>query len=138
MAYKTKTDRAKEQLKTLMHYGIRVVPVVVVVGAIVWFFLLRSPNDQTNTAGTTGTGGSSAPETTVSTKAPAMQEQAKVEDNSAMAAASDGKGGKGNLPETGPAGTLAVFAIPALAGTLFWEWRLRRANSAQSRSKPTM
>ena len=131
MASKVQTDEIKERFKQFLRYSVRLVPVVVVVGAITWFFLLRSPAEQTNTSGTSGTKDTSAEaaaDTSIASPAP----ETKVADNSATAGTKTGDSGKANegkLPDTGPSDTLAIFAVTATAGTLFWEWRLRsRAN----------
>jgi hypothetical protein len=106
-----------------MRYTVRLVPIIVVVGAIAWFFLLRSPGAQTNTSGKTKT-----PETTTEIATSSTTPETKVADNSDSTSSTKGgsKTGDGKLPETGPADTLAIFAVAATAGTLFWEWRLQR------------
>jgi len=124
MAQRVQVDEIKERFGRLIRHAVRLAPIVVIVFAIAWFFLLRSPGEQTDTTGTAGT----TPET-VSTETP-TQPQTKVADNSksAEAAKEESKAKEeGKLPETGPADTAAIVAITALAGTLFWEWRLRRA-----------
>lgn len=128
MAQKVQVDEIKERFGRFIRYTVRLLPIVVIVAAITWFFLLRSPGEQTNTNGA----GGADPET-VSTETPNQQPETKVADNSKPAETSKEDGGakeegkEGKLPETGPADTAAIIAITAIAGTLFWEWRLRRA-----------
>jgi len=124
MATKVPTDEIKERFKQFLRYSVRLVPIVVIVGAIGWFFLLRTPGEQTNTSGTTetkGTAAESAADTAITSPTP----ETKVADNSPSGKPAKNEDGK--LPETGPSDTLAIFAITATAGTLFWEWHLRRA-----------
>jgi hypothetical protein len=131
MAYKKQVDDIKKQIKRfrrLTHYAARIVPLVVIVGAVAWFFVLRSPGTQDKTSGTAG----AAPKTTTSTTSQNAKPEPKVGDNPTTTASTDAtKEGdsnseNGKLPETGPADTLAIFAVAATAGTLFWEWHLRR------------
>lgn len=120
-------------IKGLLQMGgrqaVRLIPILVIVGVIGWFFLLRSPGGQTTTSGTSETDTSTE---TATTATPTTQQTAetKVADNSTLAATTDEEqAGKadGKLPETGPADTAILFVAVTAAGTLFWEWRQRRA-----------
>ena len=121
MAYKLPADDIKEQLSRVLRYVVRLAPIVVIVGTITWFFLLRSP-DGTNTSSTNETSQKDS-ETTASAT---PETETKVADNSEATKEETEAKEEGKLPETGPAGALAVAASATISGTLFWEWHLRR------------
>lgn len=120
MAYKVPVSEIKERFSRFLRYTVRLAPIVVIVGAFAWFFLLRSPDGQTNT------GVNETSETNPETVANAAPE-AKASDNakSAEPAKEEGKAAGGKLPETGPADTLALFATTTIAGTLLHKWLTR-------------
>lgn len=139
MAYKAPANDIKEQFNRFLRYVVRLAPIIVIIGAIGWFLFLRSPDGQTSTSGTNETS-ETDPETIASAATPDTQPETKVADNSKPAETKEedgvkeeGKAENGKLPETGPAGTLAIVAAATAGGTLFWEWRLRRATRQHSR-----
>jgi hypothetical protein len=129
MAQKLLANIIKDQFSLFLRYFVRIAPIVVILGTITWFFLLRSPGEQTNT------GSSEASETIASASQGIEQEsETKVTDNPKLAEAPKEEGKakeEGKLPETGPAGIIAIAVTATAGGTLFWEWRLRR-NSRQA------
>ncbi len=116
-----RAEQTKERLQAAARYTVRLLPIVIIASALVWFFVLRSPSDQTNTSGT-GDDTDTTSETTVDTTNAESEEDSTL----AVTTAEGGKEDAGKLPDAGPADTLAYVAVVVVAGTIFWEWRQRR------------
>lgn len=103
----------------------RVLVLLAIILGIAWFFFFRSSGEQANTV---------EPETLVSQGEKTTTPEPTKSSNNSTEGSETGKGEPtdGALPAAGPADTLAIFAVAAVAGTLFWEARSRlaRANKA--------